>query len=66
MIGKKVRFELELNGTCQQVSGTGKQTVSPCRQYPNGVIVVENGTFVYSLDPIHVEIKNGESWGASP
>ena len=66
MVGKKVRFELELNGTCQQVSGTVKQTVSPCRQYPNGVIVVDNGTFVYSLDPIHVEIKNGESWGASP
>ena len=66
MVGKKVRFELELNGTCQQVSGTVKQTVSPCRQYPNGVIVVDNGTFVYSLDPIHVEIKNGEYWRASP
>ena len=61
MLGKQVTFELEYNGKCEHVSGRVKQTVKPCRQYPNGVIVVENGNFVYSLDPIYVEIRDGEN-----
>ena len=61
MLGKQVSFELEYNGKSEHVSGRVKQTVKPCRQYPNGVIVVENGNFIYSLDPINVEICDGEN-----
>jgi len=64
MIGKQVRFDLEINGKCEQVSGRVKETIAPCRQYPNGVIVIDNGTFLYTLDPIYVEIKDGETWRA--
>ena len=62
MIGKQVRFDLEINGKCEQVSGRVKEVVAPCRQYPNGVIVVDNNTIIYTLDPIYVEIKDGETW----